>query len=102
MLHQNRVTPFGETVAYPERGTLTGNRGILHDDNGHLTNRRWTTHSWITCLLEFKGRKPIILSPHTWTELFFLDEATALPPRHRPCGESNRSDSTRFIGFRRF
>jgi len=99
MPHQNRVTPFGEIIATPERGTFTGNRGILHDDSGQLTNRRWTTQSWITCLLEFKGRKRTILSPHTWTELFFLDEATALAAGHRPCGECRRDDFTRFIGL---
>ena len=31
MSRQNRVTPFGEVVAVPERGTLMGNRGVLHD-----------------------------------------------------------------------
>ena len=99
MPHRNRVTPFGDIVAYPERGTFTGNRGILHDESGQLTNRRWTTQSWITCLLEFKGRQRTILSPHTWTELFFLDEATALAAGHRPCGECRRADFTRFVGL---
>jgi hypothetical protein len=93
---QNRVTPFGEIVAVPERGTFTGNRGILHDDQRRLTSRRWTTHAWIVCLLEFKDRHREVMTPGTWTELFFLDEATALAAGHRPCGECRRADYARF------
>lgn len=96
MPYQNRVTPFGEIVVYPERGTFTGNRGILHNDQKQLTNRRWTSNLWITCLLEFKGRKRQMMSPGTYTELFFLDEATALSAGHRPCGECRRADFNRF------
>ncbi len=96
MTRQNRVTPFGDIVAYPERGTFIGNRGILHDQHGQLTARRWTTHAWITCRLEFKERHREIMSPGTWTELFFLDEATALAAGHRPCGECRREDYKRF------
>lgn len=93
---QNRVTPFGEIIATPERGTFTGNRGILHDEARRLTGRRWTTHAWIICLLDFKGRQRTVMSPGTWTELFFLDEATALAAGHRPCGECRRADYQRF------
>ncbi len=93
---QNRVTPFGEIVAMPERGAWTGNRGILHDDRRRLTQRRWTTQAWIICRLEFKGRHRAIMSPGTWTELFFLDEATALAAGHRPCGECRRADYAHF------
>ncbi len=93
---QNRVTPFGEIVAVPERGAWTGNRGILHDDQRRLTRRRWTTQAWIICQLEFKGRHREIMAPGTWTELFFLDEATALAAGHRPCGECRRTDYARF------
>lgn len=94
---QNRVTPFGEIVAYPERGTLTGNRGILHDSNRQITVRPqtnrvpWKTKAWIICRLEFKGWKREVMSPRrTWTELFFLDEATALAAGHRPCATCQR------------
>ncbi len=93
---QNRVTPFGEIVAVPERGTFTGNRGILHDDQRRLTKRRWTTYAWITCVLNFKDRHREVMSKGTWTELFFLDEATALAAGHRPCGECRRADYARF------
>jgi hypothetical protein len=86
MTFQNRVTPFSEIVADPARGTLMGNRGCLHDDE-----RRIVTSSarvaWITCRLEWDGIRRQIMAPGKYTELFFLDEATALAAGHRPCGE---------------
>jgi hypothetical protein len=96
MPRQNRVTPFSAIVAYPERGTFTGNRGILHDAQGRLIGRQWTTTRWIICLLEFKGRKRVLMTPGHYTELFFLDEATALAAGHRPCRECRRADHDRF------
>jgi hypothetical protein len=96
MPRPNRVTPFGEIVACPERGTFMGNRGILHDNQGNLTVKRWTHSHWVTCVLEFKGRRHPIMAPGHYTELFFLDEATALAAGHRPCGECRRSDYNRF------
>lgn len=93
---QNRVNPFGEIVVYPERGMFTGNRGILHDDSGQLTNRRWTTDAWITCLLEYKDWRRVVMAPGTYTHLFFLDEATAFAAGHRPCGECRRADFQQF------
>ena len=95
MPRQNRVTPFGELVATPERGTLMGNRGILHDAAGRI-RRRWATRAWIACRLEFKGRQRIPMTPGSYTELFFLDEATALAAGHRPCAECRRADFWRF------
>ncbi len=92
---QNRVTPFGEIIAVPERGAWTGNCGILIDDQRRL-RRRWTTQAWIICRLQFKGRHRAVMLPRTWTELFFLDEATALAAGHRPCGECRRADYARF------
>jgi len=96
---QNRVTPFGEIVISPARGTFMGNRGILHTDNQQLTNRRWTTYAWIICVLNFKGRRRQPMSPRTYTELFFLDEATALAAGHRPCGECRRADYKQFEAY---
>jgi hypothetical protein len=93
---QNRVTPFGEIVAYPERGTFMGNRGILHDEHRQLTSRHWASNVWITCRLEFKGWKRQVMSPRSYTELFFLDEVTALSAGHRPCAECRREDYNRF------
>ena len=95
MPRQNRLTPFGELVAVPERGTLMGNRGILHDAEG-MIRRGWTTRAWIACLLRFKGRRRTVMAPGSYTELFFLDEATALAAGHRPCAECRQADFLRF------
>lgn len=96
MPRQNRVTPWGELIASPARGTLTGNRGILHDEHGNLGRRRWTSPAWIACALKFKGRRRPIMAPNSWTELFFLDEAVALAAGHRPCRECRRADHDAF------
>lgn len=93
---QNRVLPDGSIVAHPGRGLLTGNRGILHDSARQLGNRRWTSALWIACALEFKGWKRVPMTPGTWTELFFLDEAVAFAAGHRPCAECRRADYNRF------
>jgi hypothetical protein len=82
---QNRVTPTGDIVADPARGTLMGNRGILHDASRRLGAARWRHRSWICCQLSFKGRRRAVMAPRRYTELFFLDEATALAAGHRPC-----------------
>lgn len=92
---RNRVTPFGDIIATEARGLLFGNRGVLHDENGRLV-RAWQVRRWIACLLEFKGRRRSLLQPGRFTELFFLDEATALAAGHRPCAECRREDFLRF------
>jgi hypothetical protein len=92
---QNRVTPFGEIVALPERGTLMGNRGILHDDAGRMV-RSWQVRRCIACRTAFRGRRRQLLQPHSYTELFFLDEATAFAAGHRPCAECRHVDFQRF------
>jgi len=100
MPRRNRVLPTGEIIPHPARGTFTGNRGILVDHNGQMMNRQWAGKAWITCLLEFRGRRRPIAQPHTWTELFFLDEAVALAAGHRPCAYCRRAAYTRFkAGF---
>jgi hypothetical protein len=86
---QNRVTPFGEIVASPERGTIMGNRGILHDALGRI-RRPWATRAWICCVLEFRGRRDPVMAPGHYTRLFFLDEPTALAAGHRPCAYCRR------------
>jgi hypothetical protein len=93
---QNRVTPFSELVAAPERGLVYGNRGCLHDADGRI-RRRFNGKRWIACRLEFKGwhRAPL-LQPGRFTELFFLDEATAYAAGHRPCALCRREDYNRF------
>lgn len=94
---QNRVTPFGDIVAVSERGTFTGNRGIIHDPATRtLLSRRWTSKAWIVCRCEFRGVRRAVMARRSWTELFFLDEATALAAGHRPCFYCRRSDATAF------
>lgn len=97
MPYQNRVTPTGQIVATPERGTMMGNRGILHDAGGQI-KRGWATKAWIICSLALRpGREPLqMMAPGHYTPLFFLDEATALAAGHRPCAECRRADFTRF------
>jgi hypothetical protein len=83
---QNRVTPQGEIVSAAERGTLMGNRGVLHDASSRIV-RPWQLIRWISCATEFRGRWRPVMTPDRWTELFFLDEATALAAGHRPCAQ---------------
>jgi hypothetical protein len=92
---QNRVTPFNELVAVPERGMFMGNRGNLHDDQRRIV-RFSAVRRWICCRTEFKGRRRELMAPGLYTELFFLDEATALAAGHRPCFECRREDANRF------
>ena len=96
MPRQNRVAPFGDLIATPARGTLMGNRGCLHNGRQQII-RPYQSKRWIICQLEFKNRHRAIMSPGQYTELFFLDEATALAAGHRPCAECSRS---RFESFR--
>ena len=93
---QNRVDPFGGLFASPARGTMFGNRGgKFHTDEQGLTMRRWVSRQWICCVLEFKGRQRNIWGRY-YTELFFLDEVTALAAGHRPCFECRRQDAMEF------
>lgn len=101
---QNRVDPFGDILATPARGLFTGNRGVIHDPATRtLHARRWTTKAWIICTLEHpRGvkREPMGRNAPSggagWTELFFLDEATALAAGHRPCFYCRREAAKRF------
>jgi hypothetical protein len=99
MALQNRVTPLGELIADPARGLVYGNRGCLHDAAGQI-RRRYNGRRWIACRLEFKGwhRSPL-LQPGRFTELFFLDEATAFAAGHRPCALCRRDDYNRFLAL---
>ena len=94
---QNRVTPTGDIIATPHRGMLTGNRGIIHDPaTKTLLNKRWASPAWITCLCEFRGWRRPVMARRSWTELFFLDEATAFAAGHRPCFFCRREDANGF------
>src|SRR5215475_3601741 len=67
-----------------------GNRGCLHDSDKRI-RRPFSVKRWIICVLEFKGRRRTVMTRGRYTELFFLDEATALAAGHRPCAECQRA-----------
>jgi hypothetical protein len=95
---QNRVTPEGLIISHAARGLMMGNRGgRLHDETRMLGARRWASKQWIACRLDFRGRQREVMGPNSYTELFFLDEATALAAGHRPCFECRRQDARRFV-----
>src|SRR4051812_39139109 len=94
---QNRVTPSGDIISTPQRGLFTGNRGIIHDPaTKTLLNWRWNSKAWITCVCEFRGRRRDVMATRSWTELFFLDEATAFAAGHRPCFYCRRDNASAF------
>ena len=93
---QNRVDPFGELFADAARGLFMGNRGgRFHRDDRSLGGRRWVSRQWICCVLEFNNRQRDVWG-RAYTELFFLDEPTALAAGHRPCFECRRKDAEAF------
>ncbi|MEO8821838.1 MAG: hypothetical protein ABI267_08810 [Ginsengibacter sp.] len=92
---QNRVDPFGNIIKTTARGSWMGNRGILHNDQQQVL-RPFKLKAWITCKLEFNGRKRPVMAPHRYTGLFFLDEATSFAAGHRPCFECRRQDYHKF------
>lgn len=103
MPYQNRVDPFGSIHADPARGLFTGNRGVIHDPSARtLLKRRWTTKAWIICNCGFRGWKRDVMGRNApsgeagWTNLFFLDEVTALAAGHRPCFFCRRAQATAF------
>ena len=96
---QNRMQPDGEIVTHPSRGLLMGNRGgRLHESHTRVLHptKRWATKQWISCALEFKGRQRELMAPNRYTELFFMDEVTALAAGHRPCFECRRKSAVSY------
>src|SRR5947209_6179294 len=93
---QNRVTPYGELIAADARGLLMGNRGGRLHAHRTLGNRRWVSRAWICCVTVFRGRKRTVWGDG-YTELFFLDDVTALAAGHRPCFECRRRDAAAFV-----
>jgi hypothetical protein len=100
---QNRVDPFGDIRAVAERGMFTGNRGVIHDPVSRtLLRRRWTSRAWLVCALHWKDARRQPMGRNAagggagWTELFFLDEVTALAAGHRPCFACRREQAKRF------
>jgi hypothetical protein len=95
----NRVDPFGDLFADTSRGLFMGNRGgRFHTDDRSLTRRRWASRQWICCVLDFKGRQRDVWGRY-YTELFFLDEVTALAAGHRPCFECRRKEAEAFAAL---
>jgi hypothetical protein len=90
MALQNRVDPYGELHSVEARGAWMGNRGVLHDASKRVV-AAWRLPRWITCVLDFRGRRREVFAPHRYSELFFLDEATSLSAGHRPCAECRRA-----------
>jgi hypothetical protein len=95
---QNRVNPRGELIKTTARGSWMGNRGVIHDERQQIV-RPFKLKAWLICQLEFKGRRRQVMTPDRYTELFFLDEATAFAAGHRPCAECRRKSFTRFKSF---
>ncbi|MCA3248758.1 MAG: hypothetical protein ACKOEE_16260 [Tagaea sp.] len=94
---QNRVTPFSRIEADPARGLFMGNRGCLHGEYKNLEVEQTREKRWLICLTTFRGRKRRLMHPGAYTELFFLDEATALAAGHRPCAECRRQNFDAFL-----
>jgi len=92
---QNRVDPAGNIIITNARGAWMGNRGQLHDEQKNIL-RPYKLKAWLTCLLDFNGRKRQVMAINRYTELFFMDEATAFSAGHRPCFECRRKDYERF------
>ena len=87
---RNRVDPYGRLYAVPARGQLMGNRGILHDEDRTIV-RTHAHRNWVSCTLSCGDTRRALMAPRCYTELFFLDEATALAAGHRPCATCRRA-----------
>lgn len=96
MPFQNRVAPTGELHTVSSRGTLMGNRGIIHDVDGRILKTH-AHQNWVTCALHYKDRKQVLMAPGRYTQLFFLDEVTALAAGHRPCAACRRDRYRSFV-----
>jgi hypothetical protein len=83
---QNRVDPWGQLQAVNTRGALLGNRGIIHNEKKKVVTQ-WRSKAWITCQIQFKGREIPVFAPDSYSQLFFVDEATAFAAGHRPCAQ---------------
>jgi hypothetical protein len=92
---QNRVDPLGRLIRTPARGAWMGNRGLLHNEHRQIV-RPFRLKAWLICVPEFKGRHRTVMTPNRYTELFFLDEATAFSAGHRPCFECRRKAANHF------
>jgi len=95
---QNRVDPKGMAIKTPARGQWMGNRGVIHNNKQQII-RPFNLHAWITCRLAYKNQQLPLMDRNHNTQLFFMDEATALSAGHRPCAFCRRDDYNRFKSF---
>lgn len=95
MSRQNRVDPWGQLNAVTAKGALLGNRGILHNDQEQIITQ-WRSKAWLTCQIQFMERKSTVFEPNSYSQLFFVDEATAFAAGHRPCAECRRERFNEF------
>ena len=100
---KNRAAPDGTLHAVAARGRFTGNRGVIHDPKTKQGNgKRWTTKGWIICTCSWNDRRRDVWGYQNgpgragWSELFFLDEVTALAAGHRPCFYCRRQRANEF------
>ncbi|MGI9449736.1 MAG: hypothetical protein ACR2QH_03690 [Geminicoccaceae bacterium] len=68
----------------------------MHGAEQRLGLARWRHPHWVTCILVYKDWRRKVMQPNNYTELFFLDEATALAAGHRPCALCRRKDYVAF------
>jgi methylphosphotriester-DNA--protein-cysteine methyltransferase len=92
---RNRVDPWGDLHAVPDRGLFTGNRGCVVDDHERVV-RHHASALWIICRTEYRGWRVALARPRRWTPLFFLDDAVGLAAGHRPCATCRRDDYTAY------
>lgn len=93
MLLQNTVDPWSNLHRDRTRvAGLMGNRGSIHDKNREVKKKTWAGERWICCARDFKGidRRPLWAG--SYSELFFLDEATAYAAGHRPCNDCRKTE----------
>jgi hypothetical protein len=74
---------------------MMGNRGgMFHDPVARtLGKRRWASRRWLCCSLDYPGSHRHPVWSRGYTQLFFLDEVTALAAGHRPCAECRRGQA---------
>lgn len=96
MLLENTVDPWSKLHRDKNRvAGLMGNRGVIHDQAREVKKKAWHGKRWICCAKEFKGidRRPLFrTAPFSYSELFFLDEATAYAAGHRPCNYCRKAE----------
>ena len=94
---QNRCAPDGSLHAVAARGHADGQprRAAAPGRTARSGAARWRSRAWIACLTAFRGRRRAVRG-EGYSEIFFLDEATALAAGHRPCFECRRGDARAF------